>query len=256
MDILTYFPGPLLSPFVKCYVVIETAAETINRVLPDTSAVMAFRWRGKVRIGANRVDPLAPMVLSGLRKTGRDIHYEAGTSNLLVIFKEGGITPFLREPLHLLSDTSVGLDCLDGFCDTSLLEERLGEVSTHEERIQVIERFLTELIRDPGTDQLILTAIEKIRHTNGQIRIRELADSLYISQDAFEKRFRRIAGLSPKKFAGLIKMRSLVAQGLSGTSLTQIALDAGYFDQPHFNRDFKLFTGQAPSAFLKSPVFW
>lgn len=256
MNILTYYPDPLLSRFVKCYVVIETAAETVNRVLPDSSAVMAFRLSGTVRIDTNQVGTLGPMVLSGLRKTGTDIHYGAGTSNLLVIFKEGGTTPFLREPLHLLSDTSISLDCLDGFGNTSLLEEQLGELSRHEERINLIERFLTGLLRDPGADQLILAAIGKIRQANGQVRIRELADSLYISQDAFEKRFRRVVGLSPKKFSGLVKMRTLVAQGLSGASLTQVALQAGYFDQSHFNRDFKLFTGQTPSAFVKSPVFW
>jgi len=39
-------------------------------------------------------------------------------------------------------------------------------------------------------------------------------------------------------------------------ALTETAFDAGYFDQPHFNKDFKLFTGQTPTDFLKSPIFW
>lgn len=235
MKMQTYFPTPLLDPFVKSYLVIETAEETINRVLPDTSAVMAFRLRGSVQMdfhGTTR--PLDPLVVSGLRKSGRNIHYGAGTVNLLVIFKAGGITPFLREPLHLLSEASVAMDCLDGFRNMGLLEEQLAEMSSHTDRIRLIEQFLTRLIRDTTADKLILTAIEKIRNANGQVKIRELADSLYISQDVFEKRFRRIAGASP----------------------IHTALEAGYFDQPHFNKDFKLFTGRTPSEFLKSPVFW
>jgi AraC-like DNA-binding protein len=104
------------------------------------------------------------------------------------------------------------------------------------------------------------------------VRIKELADGLFISQDAFEKRFRRVIGASPKQFSYIIRMRAIVHGGLQEAMngglksvvnggakrhpLTESAFDAGYFDQPHFNKDFKLFTGQTPTDFLKSPLFW
>jgi len=51
-------------------------------------------------------------------------------------------------------------------------------------------------------------------------------------------------------------MKSVLQKGRSGQPLAQIALDAGYFDQPHFNKDFKLFTGVTPTEFFKSPLLW
>ncbi|WP_176885022.1 helix-turn-helix domain-containing protein [Dyadobacter soli] len=253
----TYFPTPELSPFIKSYKVIKTPAEVVNHVLPETSPVMVFRLSGQVSINLNGgTNVLEPIVVSGLRKSGRTMAYQSGTTNLLVIFREGGIAPFVREPLHELSDTNVPMNALDGFGDTRLLEEQLAEQASHVARIALIERFLLSRLSGKTPDYMVLAAIQKIRNAGGQLRIRELAASLHVSQDVFEKRFRRVAGLSAKQFSYIIKMKSVVEQGRTGQTLAQIALDAGYFDQPHFNKDFKLFTGLTPTEFFKSPVLW
>jgi AraC-like DNA-binding protein len=36
------------------------------------------------------------------------------------------------------------------------------------------------------------------------------------------------------------------------TKLTRLAVDAGYFDQSHFIREFRAFTGTAPRRFFQS----
>jgi methylphosphotriester-DNA--protein-cysteine methyltransferase len=61
-------------------------------------------------------------------------------------------------------------------------------------------------------------------------------------------------GVAPKQFAFITKMKGVVARALNNQSMTDIAFDAGYYDQPHFNKDFKLFTGQTPTEFMKAPV--
>jgi len=257
MYIQTYFPTPELSPFVKSYKVIETPADVVNHVLPETSPVMVFRLCGQVRVHHHgETNILEPLAVSGLRKSGRTMRYDSGTINLLVIFREGGIAPFVREPLHELSDASIPMHSLDGFKDAGLLEEQLAGQPSHEARIALVERFLLGRLTGKTPDNMVLLAIQKIHNTGGQLRIRELAASLHVSQDVFEKRFRRVAGLSAKQFAYIVKMKSVVEKGRSGQTLAQIALDAGYFDQPHFNKDFKLFTGLTPTEFFKSPVFW
>jgi hypothetical protein len=38
--------------------------------------------------------------------------------------------------------------------------------------------------------------------------------------------------------------------------MVDLHTDGGYFDQPRFNKDVKLFTGQTPTDFLKFPAFW
>ena len=86
--------------------------------------------------------------------------------------------------------------------------------------------------------------------------MKELADTLCISQDAFEKRFRKSMGVSPKSFSYIIRMKHIIANGVNKQTLSEIAYDAGYFDQSHFIKDFRLFTGQTPTDFFRSPLFW
>jgi len=251
-----YFPSPALSPYIKLYRIIESEHELVNRILPDTSLVMALRFKGKVSVVQDGgKEALPAMMISGLRRSGRLINYtDAG--NVLVMFKEGGAQAFVQEPLHELYDQSVPLDVLAGYEDLHQLEDRLGEAGSHDSRIAHVEEFLLSRLREPRTDPLIVTALQDIHQAHGMWRIKTLAGKLCISQDVFEKRFRRAVGVSPKMFSSVERMKWILQQGTDKTRLAEAAFDAGYFDQPHFNKDFKLFTGQTRTAFLQSPVRW
>lgn len=255
MNIDTHIPTELLRPFIKTYLIIESQDKLVNRVLPDTSLAIAFRYKGQVNYITDSLRHGLPLsVVSGLRKSVRLINYIKNTGNILVIFKEAGATAFFKEPLHELFEESVPLD--NFIPQVSIIEEQLAEAQNNHQRITIVEQFLLSKLYDPRPDKLIAAAIQKIHSTKGIIKIKELADTLYISQDAFEKRFRKIAGGSPKQFSSVVRMKSIINQRPQSRTLTEIAFDAGYFDQAHFNKDFKLFTGQTPTDFFKSPPSW
>ncbi len=94
-------------------------------------------------------------------------------------------------------------------------------------------------------------ALRAIGAAAGAIRVRTLAQDLGVSQDALEKHFRRIVGASPKQFATIVRVRQAVELSRQSPSLTALALDAGYYDQSHFIRDFRAITGDAPGHFFQ-----
>ena len=102
---------------------------------------------------------------------------------------------------------------------------------------------------------MVANAVDYIYSMKGLVKIKDLANMLYISNDSFEKRFRKITGASPKQFSSIVRMKSAISQKQNNQNLTDVALNSGYFDQPHFNKDFKLFTGLTPTDFFKSPSF-
>ncbi len=68
---------------------------------------------------------------------------------------------------------------------------------------------------------------------------------LFISESAFEKRFRRIAGTTPKKFAQIIRLQNII-----GNLDKSLWYDNDiFYDQAHFIKEFKAFTGVTPKAF-------
>jgi AraC-like DNA-binding protein len=257
MNIKEHIPAKSLRPFIRNYLIIESQEELVNRVLPGTSFTLAFRFKGQVNyITNNNADTLPVSVISGLRKSVRLINYLKDTSTILILFKEAGVTAFFREPLHELFEESISLDNFIARQKISIIEEQLAEAKNNNERVAIIETFLFSKLYDPNPDKLVFNAIQKIRATNGVIKMKKLAETFYISQDAFEKRFRKIVGASPKQFTSIIRMNSIISQKKPSQTLTDMAFNAGYFDQPHFNKDFKLFTGQTPTDFFKSPSFW
>ena len=128
---------------------------------------------------------------------------------------------------------------------------RLRDAKTDTDRVQVIEDVLMSRLERKTSDELIASAVELIKQRAGNIKITMLTEKLNISQSQFEKRFRRIVGASPKKFASLARLRYVICLAPSETSMTRLGLEAGYYDQAHFIKGFKSLTGTTPLRYFK-----
>ena len=257
MILRRYSPSAQLQPFIKAYLVVDANTTSINRIIPDTSMTMVFRYRGKVKHQAGDHEHELPFAsISGLRKSFRLITYTPGSGNILVQFREEGASPFFHEPLHEFMNDSVALSNLSRYKDITSIESQLAELDVEKDKIDLIENYLLSKISYHKPDMLVHTALQKIHSTNGTIRINELTDLLCISKDPFEKRFRQAIGIPAKQFSSIVRLRSIIHNKLSDKTLSDAALDAGYFDQAHFSKDFKLFTGQTPTDFLTTPARW
>jgi AraC-like DNA-binding protein len=250
-------PSARLKPYVKTFLIIGSDQGTDNRLLPDTSIVLAFRLKGAITDKSNGdLSQLPSAAITGLRKSPRLLSYGQETTSLLVIFKEGGAAAIFKEPLHELFGKSLPLNEILPQSQLDAVEEQLFEAMDTRQRISIVEQFLLERLDERRADQMILHAIQKIRQAGGNIKMKNLAGDMAISLDPFEKRFRRVTGISPKQFADTVRFRNLISQFSSSESLTTIALEAGYFDQAHFIKDFKTFTGMSPQQFFKTESWW
>jgi|RhiMetdeSRZDD1v2_1073273.scaffolds.fasta_scaffold05536_7 AraC-like DNA-binding protein len=252
-----YQPIDILKPFIKRFLILESEHGMVNRILPDTSIVMAFRLKGNVIYNENGTHYNLPAsVITGIRESSRLIDYAQNTANLLVIFKEGGAAAFFKEPLNELGGISVSLDYLFHQSKVQAVEEELAGATANNQRIMIIERFLISQLKKTQPDPLINEAINTIRLSKGDIKIKNLIAGLPISRDPFEKRFRKITGTSPKHFSVIVRLKNLIDTWENKLSFTEAAYDAGYFDQAHFIKDFRSFTGLTPHEFFKTPVGW
>ena len=256
MNLERYVPTDWLRPFVRAFLLIESDEGIANRVLPDTAMVMAFRYKGLVFDAQGQQNPLSSSVLTGLQPASRLLTYANHTATLLVLFRESGAGAFFREPLHELFGGSLPLNTLMPARELAEVEDRLAGASDNRGRINIIEQFLHSKLKWPSPDPLLIHAVATIQADQGSTVIHQLAQSLHISQDAFEKRFRRSVGTAPKQFARIVRFRHLIRIHQSGQHLTDLAYEGNYFDQAHFIKDFRSFTGQTPQAFFQSDSYW
>lgn len=251
MRFTLYIPCDVLKPYIRAFAISESETENMYKVLPGTELVIGFQYRGNLaHLDGGKAISLTSAGLTGIHDSYRVFRNAAGTGTVLVYFNEGCAASFFREPLHLLFRESVSLDHFMLRSELLLLEEQLCEAGNDLQKINLTEKFLLSRLHQVKPDQLILAALALIHQHKGNIRIQTLCEQLHISQSPLEKRFRKTVGTSPKKFASIVRLKHAIGQYDPQGTLTDLGYEAGFYDQAHFIREFKNFTGETPENFF------
>lgn len=252
MRYVEYAPSAILKPYVKSLAIQEGDAENSYHVFPQTGLVLGFQYRGRLsHLKGLEEECLSVAGVSGLTDRYSIFRASANIGTVLVYFREAGAAAFFRTPIHELFNERLALDHFIGHSEVVQLEERLSEAPTDEAKIQAVTAFLIRHCSETPIDPVVLTALQIIHQHQGNIRINHLADRLHIGISALEKRFRRTVGTSPKKFALIVRLEYLTQSTLPADRLWDAVYASGFYDQSHFIKAFRNFTGQTPESFFR-----
>lgn len=247
-----HFPTAQLKPYIKYFVVSENELESEYKVFPSSGLVIGFQYKGKLSvIKNNEENRLTTAGITGISDGYKIFKNSANIGTILVYFTEVGFTNFASHPANELFNLSLSLDDIFGKNSVVEVEEKMTIATSDKQRIKVVEQFLLSLLKDIETDKLIIEAVKLIYQTKGTIRIKELNERLFISQSPFEKRFRKVVGTTAKKFASIVRFNSVLDNLNETKSLTEICYKNNFFDQAHFIKDFKQYTGDTPENFKR-----
>tara|TARA_R110000851_G_C13076272_1_gene565349 strand:+ start:211 stop:1047 length:837 start_codon:yes stop_codon:yes gene_type:complete len=247
-----HFPTDQLKPYIKYFVVAESELENEYKVFPSLGLVVGFQYKGRLAtVIDNREIKLTSAGITGIADGYKVFKNSADIGTILVYFTEIGFTHFTSHPANELFNLSLSLDHIFDKNSIAEVEEKLSVANTDKLRVKIIEQFLVSQLKDIQTDKLILEAVKLIYQTKGAVRIKELNQKLFISQSPFEKRFRKVVGTTPKKFASIVRFNTVLANLSEAKTLTEICYENNFFDQAHFINDFKRFTGDTPDNFKR-----
>ncbi len=231
----------------------STGADHHDTHLPDINQVAAFSFRGSCSISGKTLAPRA--AFTGLHETMRSHEHVSGHGVLLATFTSAGAAAFVRSPLEEFVGTTANLeDVMGRAANLDELHEQLATAPYHQERVHLLEGFLLARLSGTEPDPLVSAAVTWLVEASGVKRIDYLARYIGLSQSARERRFRRIVGLAPKKFASLVRLQQAVRLASTCPDLATVAHTAGYFDQSHFIHDFRRVTGTTPNSYFHRPV--
>lgn len=234
---------------VRDFMFVETREVVTRLRLPEMGFVLGVRSGGAARF-VDDDSTIPALSLTGVSRHARAMETSGGGAVVLARFNPGGAARIFGPRLHEFFGRTEALDELFPRSEVDRLHTRISEASTDHARAAMLEAFLLQHTRREG-DPLVDHALRRI-HDNPSLRIRALAREAGLSHDAFEKRFRREVGCAPKQYASLARVHAALRLHRPERSLTQLALEAGYFDQPHFNREFRAMVGVAPGAYLRA----
>jgi AraC-like DNA-binding protein len=252
-------PAPPLSDFVDLiwlYQGCEGRPHVKERILPTGTVGMVINLQEDETRTYDREDTGLVHRTGGATVTGaRSEFIVIDTAEqqwvMGVEFKPGGAAPFLRRPASELQDTQVPLDALWG-APGRTLRERLLEAPSSEARLGVLERALLEAAaRNLERHPAVRFAVREFLQVPHVRTVADVTGQLGWSPRRFIQTFSEQVGLTPKLFCRVRRFQAALRllQGQGRIDWTETALSCGYFDQAHFNRDFRAFSGLNPSAY-------
>ena len=169
-----------------------------------------------------------------------------------VHFQPAGFHQLFGVPMAQLTDRAYEARSVVG-PTISEIEERLADASGFGERIDIATGFLLQHITGRAAPNAVAIAANRVLDNCGGFRIREAAVSAGLSVRQFERRFCEQVGISPKRYARIVRFYAALSAKLAAPkrAWTDIAHEIGYYDQMHMVHEFRRFSGESPTNYFE-----
>ncbi len=191
-------------------------------------------------------------VLVGTRSEYSIIDTEEQRAVMGVAFRPGGAWPVLGIAADELKNCHVGLEDLWGTVGRSL-RDRILSAATPEARLQILAASLTSQLSERlRPHPAVSCAVQRLHCAQQLETVEQLSRRVGLSTRRLARLFSLEVGLTPKLYARVLRFNRVLAATCGNTQVdwSDIAYRCGYFDQAHFIRDFKAFSGLTPSDYL------
>lgn len=255
----TAAPPPHLAPYVRFFWMYEhapTPGETfVHRSMADGCAELIFHYQHTFDILTERGTEATPLA----HVHGQSNQFRRFETNASFGIFGAYVYPFALPIFFPLSGAEICNQFYD--YDTLLgaqgrdLSEQVITAPDFAARIAVVSDFMTaRLLR--AHQSLFSTnrfsVIRRLLHSSTIVSVAALADAHGFSLRQLERCAQQLTGFSPKQLFRIARFQqATMAYGqLKPGSLTQLAHQCGYYDQAHFNHEFRQFSGYSPRQFF------
>lgn len=257
MNYQTYTPHDELASIINCYWTLEVPTSNEHqkqRIIPDGMIEMAFILGDDImRYTTDNDYILQPrsMVLGQITKPFY-IQPTGAVNTFAIRFYPYGFAHFINTPLKELLNKENPLEELFGHKTASTLTQEIIDAEGTQERISIIEGFLLNRLKESSIiDTIVKTTIDTLLSSHGSTSIHTILKGDLSKRRQLERKFVQQIGMSPKQLGKVIRLQTALKHMLHASdSLTNVAYQSEYYDQAHFNKDFKEFTGVNPKEFL------
>jgi AraC-like DNA-binding protein len=239
-------PHPALRGHVLRYCGYTEEGPVARREVATPAVTVIFSFGSALEVDGTRLGSF----VAGADTAFSDTRHAGGQDGLEVKLAPFAVRPLLGVSAPELAGRVVALDDVLG----GELTERLADAPGWDDRFALLDATLVaRLDRASAVPADVLVAWRRLAGTHGAVPIATLADELGWSRRHFGERFRAHVGLAPKPAARVLRFRRALTllERDDGARMGDIALDCGYYDQAHLNRDFRAFAGSAPGDHLR-----
>ncbi len=112
----------------------------------------------------------------------------------------------------------------------------------------IAKTLLDARMRTRPADARLERAIDALQRRHGRLAVSGLVERAGLGERQLERRFLERVGMGPKRLARVLRFARANALMRDGHPQIEVALRAGYSDEPHLLRDFRALCGVTPKA--------
>ncbi|MBS1683051.1 MAG: AraC family transcriptional regulator [Bacteroidetes bacterium] len=245
-----YFPSARLSPYVQSYLEADgqmSAQGGKYTLFPNGFSGIFFNFGNKSSLIINHEYNTPDVSVFGQIDQCFTAAHLPGFYCIGVLVKPTVLAHLLR--INMIELTNKTIDGSLIRKDLLDLHGQLEKMPNSRNKIELIENFLIRHINFTSCT-IVTKALQLLQQS--PMSIENLSQDLGISQRCLQIHFKNEVGLSPKTYSLIMRFKRMEHQlsKLNVVHWSELDFDAEYYDQNHFIKDFKRFTGQTPTAYM------
>ncbi len=180
--------------------------------------------------------------------------YPVPSRSVGVHFTPWGLAPFLPMAAVDLCDRPATIEQVWGRPAIAELQAQMAAVAAPEQLLTLLEEALLRQLHEVQGLDLVRHVSTAIAATAGTVPIGDLIAGGGVSSTSLARSFKQIIGVTPKRLARSHRFATTVLSidPAEPVDWADLAAGAGYFDQAHFSRDFREFTGFTPTRYVEA----
>ncbi|MBB3060285.1 helix-turn-helix domain-containing protein [Microbulbifer rhizosphaerae] len=248
-----HLPGKILSPYVNCYQIISGTFERTKLIdlYPDGGVGVIINLGGAITLNDKIFGK--GVYFDGANSRNVLLRVSGDVNLIRVRFNPGMFCLFFNADLENYHNAFNNLYSINCILPKNFFRF-LELCSFDEQKVTSIEAWLTYNLSDPdGNMSLVLSTLEYISSSHYDVRLQALAEEMGIEIRKLQRLFKKRVGMSPKKLIKLLRadFARKMLDTCGSLSCLDITYRCGYYDQAHFNREFKDIYEITPNEYRK-----
>lgn len=259
MNYREFHPSPYLKPYIDHIWVDQFALAKENKrenIIPDGMVELVFNFGAPYKRGlvnSKHTQTINGSHFIGIKSQSHYVEVNKDMVTMGVRFKPGRFSCFSKIPAGELTDSCVSGKDIFGKTLTDL-EHKIYHEKDVNAKVQLIDKFLLSNLKIDDSKNEFDNWLNSIYNNPQECSIGSLSNQKHVNYKQLERKFLQYLGITPKHFWKIVRFNhALKLWSCSNQSnYTELAYNAGYADQSHLIKEFKMFTSKSPGEYFQN----
>ncbi len=222
-------------------------------ILPSGHCLMAFQCIGKYKIVSDNKETTPPKAyITGQQiKSFNFVSSDPVIEVIIVVFKPTALYHLFGLDTTKLINNVISVE--EAFKSRlRVFNKHFENAKSYETKMGYVEELLLKRLEQVAPKlNVIDISIDLIHKNKGRTSIKKLVTQLKISERYFQKKFKKIVGITPFAYTKITRFSYLFAEmsKIPDQNYKDLSDNFDYYDIAHFSKDFKKYCGDAPTKF-------